>query len=114
MHPLAVNTTFKVAAPSLGAFTAVMIEDYHGHPAWLVFVAMTVALLFGLMSSVARAKDRRLAMAESLINLGSLWTLAFAAVWMEHLDVPSAMLTALVTGVVGSPIIEQLYRRWGP
>lgn len=104
----------KIAAPVSGAAVGLMLQDFNGHPAWLVLVALTVSLAFGIASSIGRSDDRAAAFSVSKWNAGALWVMAFVAVLWGKLDIPSSMITALVLGLMGSPAIEAFLKKIGP
>ena len=106
----AIGVVAKVAPPVGGAMFGVLLENYHGQPAWLVFLGVTISLAFGIASSVGRSKDKAQAISSFKYNAGTLWTIACLTAWRAHLDIPTAMLTALATGIVGSPIIDLMLK----
>ena len=102
----------QVAAPALGAGAALLTQDYQGGPVWLLIVAVTLSLGFGMLSSAGRAADRTEARRVSLINAGALCVLAFGVVFKFNLDLPSAAMASLVIGLMGTKALQIAERYW--
>ena len=102
----------QVVAPAMGAGAALLTQDYHGGPVWLLIGAVTLSLGFGMLSSAGRAQDRAEATRISLVNAGALCVLAFATVFKFDMDVASSAMAALVIGLLGTKALQIAERYW--
>ena len=102
----------QAVAPAMGAGAALLTQDYHGAPAWLLIGAVTLSLGFGMLSSAGRAVDRAEATRVSLVNAGALCVMAFGTVFKFNLDLPSSAMAALMIGLLGTKALQLAERYW--
>lgn len=112
------NTTIKsieTGAPALGALSGLLLIDHAGLPLWFIICAITISLGFGMWSAAIRPSDpeeRAERTRTSKGNAGALWILSCTAVWIGNLNLPGAMMTALVLGLLGTRALEAIERNW--
>ena len=100
-----------LAAASFGTLIGLGLAQHNGVPTIFIIVVIALALGFGIWSSAARPKDpdiRREAMRLARINAGVLFMISVSMTWILNLSLPSATMAALVTGLIGSNLIDKL------
>lgn len=112
-----VDRAIVIVSSAGGSLSGVMLANYQGSPVWLVLLAITGSLFFGLISSSARpeTKEERVrAIWRNIFNAGALWTVACAVVWAMDLKFSMAMVVALVLGLFGTQFLEVMEQSMVP
>jgi len=100
-----------MAGAAFGSLVGLSFAEHNGVPTIFVLVVIAVALVFGIAAAAARSTDavlRQEAMRRARINMGVLFFINVSMTWMLNLSVPAAIMCAVVTGLVGSELIEKL------
>ena len=100
-----------LASAALGSLVGLAFADHNGVPTIFVVFLIAVALAFGIAAAAARSTDmvlRQEAMRRARINAGVLFFVNVSMTWMLNLSIPAAIMGAIVTGLVGSELIEKL------
>ena len=100
-----------MAGAAFGSLVGLSFAEHNGVPTIFVLGVIAVALAFGIAAAAARSTDillRQEAMRRARINAGVLFFVNVSMAWMLNLSIPAAIMCAVVTGLVGSELIEKL------
>ena len=100
-----------LAGAAFGSLVGLSFAEHNGVPTIFILAVIGVALVFGIAAAAARSTDaalRKEAMRRARINMGVLFFINVSMTWMLNLSVPAAIMCAVVTGLVGSELIEKL------
>ena len=100
-----------LAGAAFGSLVGLSFAEHNGVPTIFVIFVIAVALAFGIAAAAARSTDvvlRKEAMRHARINAGVLFFVNVSMAWMLNLSIPAAIMGAVVTGLVGSELIEKL------
>lgn len=98
-------------APFAGSVAGWLFAEHYGAPVFVVLIAMTGGLVFGMLAAYGRARDRVSAGRFALYNVGALWVAAFFVVFKGGFDFYSAAGLGLAIGLAGAPFLEYFEHR---